>query len=145
MEEKIIGYTTGVFDLFHIGHLKILKRAKEMCDELIVGVTTDELTEKRKSKKPIIPFNERVEIVKSIKYVDSVVPQKEINELKDQEHLKFNIIFKGDDWKNNERWKTIKKEFEKRNVKVVFFSYTKTTSSTVIRKILYEKLEEMKK
>jgi len=145
MEGKIIGYTTGVFDLFHVGHLNILKRAKKMCDELIVGVTTDELTEKRKGRKPIIPFQERVDIVKSIKYVDSVVPQKEINELKDQEKLKFNIIFKGDDWKGSERWNTIEKEFEKRGVKVIFLPYTKTTSSTIIRKVLYEILEKENK
>lgn len=141
MTKKIIGYTTGVFDLFHIGHLNILKRAKGMCDELIVGVTTDELAEKRKGKKPIIPFGERVEILESIKYVDSVVPQKNINELKDQERLKFNIIFKGDDWKGSERWDAIEKKFEKRGVKVIFLPYTKTTSSTVIRKVLSEKLE----
>jgi len=142
MKKRIIGYTTGVFDLFHIGHLNILKRAKRMCDELIVGVTTDELTEKKKGRKPIIPFEERVEILESIRYVNLVVPQKEINELNDQEQLEFDIIFKGSDWKESERWKKLVEEFKKRNVEVIFLPYTKTTSSTVIRKVLYEELRD---
>jgi glycerol-3-phosphate cytidylyltransferase len=142
MKKRIIGYTTGVFDLFHIGHLNILKRAKKMCDELIVGVTTDELTEKRKGRKPIIPFEERVEILESIRYVNLVVPQKEINELNDQEQLEFDIIFKGSDWKESERWKKLVEEFKKRNVEVIFLPYTKTTSSTVIRKVLYGELRD---
>jgi glycerol-3-phosphate cytidylyltransferase len=142
MEGKIIGYTTGVFDLFHVGHLNILKRAKKMCDELIVGVTTDELTEKRKGRKPIIPFEERVAILESIRYVDLVVPQKGINELKDHEQLGFNIIFKGSDWKKSKRWEKLVEEFKRRNVEVIFLPYTRTTSSTVIRKVLYEEIAD---
>jgi glycerol-3-phosphate cytidylyltransferase len=145
MTKKIIGYTTGVFDLFHIGHLNILRKAKNECDELIVGVTTDELTEKLKGKKPIITYLERAEILENLKCVNKVVPQKEINELKDQENLKFDIMFKGSDWKGTEKWNKLEEEFRKRGVKVIFFPYTQTTSSTVIRKVLYEKLEEMKK
>jgi glycerol-3-phosphate cytidylyltransferase len=131
-----IGYTTGVFDLFHIGHLNILKNAKSKCDKLIVGVTTDELVEKTKKKKPVIPFEERVEIVKNIRWVDEVIPQREINEIKDEEKLKFKIIFKGDDWMGTEKWNNLEKEFKKRDVEVVYFPYTKTTSSTLIREIL---------
>ena len=86
----IIGYTTGVFDLFHIGHLNILRRAREKCDKLIVGVTTDELLKVYKNKSPIIPFEERISIVKSIKYVDEVVPQENMDKLSHWDNLKFN-------------------------------------------------------
>ena len=95
----IIGYTTGVFDLFHIGHLNILKRAKEQCDFLLVGVSTDELVESYKNRKTIIPFNERIEIVKSIKYVDKVVPQYTMNKFEAWKIYHFNKLFHGDDWK----------------------------------------------
>ncbi len=133
IKKEIIGYTTGVFDLFHIGHLNILKNSKNKCDRLIVGVTTDDLTEKIKGKGPIIPFCERKEIVKNIRCVDQVVSQNEINELRDLERFKFDMIFKGSDWKGTEKWNNLEKEFSKRGVKVVFLPYTKTTSSKLIR------------
>jgi len=139
---KIVGYTTGVFDLFHIGHLNILKKAKENCDYLIVGVTTDEEVERVKDKKTIIPYEERANIVEAIRYVDQVVPESDTNKLKAWEELKFNRIFKGDDWKNTPRWNEYEKEFSKKDVEVIYFSYTKGTSSTQIRKILQLKLEE---
>lgn len=131
-----IGYTTGVFDLFHIGHLNILKNAKSKCDKLIVGVTTDELCEKLKGKKPVIPFNERKSIIESIKYVDRVIPQRKINELSDQKKLNFDVIFKGSDWKDTKKWNNLEKEFAKRRVKVVYFPYTKNTSSTLLKRCL---------
>ncbi|MBN1971471.1 MAG: adenylyltransferase/cytidyltransferase family protein [Candidatus Delongbacteria bacterium] len=139
-ETSIVGYTTGVFDLFHIGHLNILKRAKDCCDELIVGITTDELTEKLKGNKPIIPFVERAEIISSIKYVDTVIPQRDINELKDFEKLKFKVIFKGGDWKGTDKWNKLEPEFNKRGVKVIFFPYTKSTSSTKLRELINKKI-----
>lgn len=129
-------YTTGVFDLFHIGHLNILKRAKGECDKLIVGVTTDELAFKLKGRKPVIPYKERKAIVESIKYVDEVIPQKEINELKDWKEIGFDIIVKGDDWKGTKKWLKLEKEFEKIGVKVLFFPYTKGTSSTFLKDVL---------
>ncbi len=141
-EKKIIGYTTGVFDLFHIGHLNILRRAKEECDYLIVGVTTDELAFKLKNKKPIIPFNERCEIIKHINCVDKVIPQNEINELNDYERLKFNKIFKGSDWQNTEKWNKLENIFKQKGVKVIYFPYTQNTSSSMIRKILEDKIIE---
>lgn len=131
-----IGYTTGVFDLFHIGHLNILKKAKSKCDKLIVGVTTDELCFLLKGKKPIIPLRERVEIIKNIKYVDKVVIQSKIDELYDYSIYKFNLIFKVDDWKNTPKWKTLKNSFCKLGVKVHYIPYTKTTSSTLIKNII---------
>ena len=134
----IIGYTAGVYDLFHIGHLNILKRANEQCDYLIVGVSTDELVKHEKSKVPIIPFEERKEIVASIKYVDEVVPQVNYNKLEAWEKYKFNKIFVGDDWKGTERWNLLEKEFFNRGVEVQYFPYTKHISSSMLRDILYK-------
>jgi glycerol-3-phosphate cytidylyltransferase len=131
----IIGYTTGVFDMFHIGHLNILKKSKSYCDYLIVGLTTDELCFKLKNKKPIISFKHRKLILQSCKYVNQVVKQKSIKEIKDLNKYKFNIIFKGSDWKNTTKWKKLKKQFKDLNVEVKFFNYTKNISSTKLRKV----------
>ncbi len=131
-----IGYTAGVFDLFHIGHLNILRNAKNNCDYLIVGITTDELAEKRKGKKPIIPFSERIEIVKNLKFVDMVVPQNTMNKKEIWENLKFNKMFVGDDWKGTPSWNNLEKEFNDINVEIVYFPYTTHTSSTILRDVL---------
>lgn len=131
-----IGYTTGVFDLFHVGHLNILKKAKEHCDYLIVGVTTDEEVERVKNKRPFISYEERAQIVEAIRYVDRVVPENDTDKLNAWDQLKFHRIFKGDDWKGTEKWNKYEEEFKKRNVDVVYFSYTKGTSSTQIRQVL---------
>lgn len=131
-----VGYTTGVFDLFHIGHLNLLSRAKNQCDKLIVGVTTDELCQDLKGKLPVIPFEERIQIVEAICYVDEVVAQNKIDEIGDWERLAFNIIFKGSDWKGSEKWRNLEGKFRKLNVEVMFFDYTETTSSTAIRNFI---------
>ncbi len=136
-----VGYTTGVFDLFHIGHLNILKKAKQECDFLIVGVTTDELCQSRKGKKPIIPFEERFEIVRSIRYVDKVVPQETMNKMEAWEELGFQKMFVGDDWKGSEKWNQLEKDFQTVGVEIVYFPYTKHTSSTLLREAL-EKMEK---
>lgn len=132
----IVGYTTGVFDLFHIGHLNIIKNAKQESDYLIVGVTTDELAFSIKGKRPIIPFSERKSIVESIRYVDRVVAQKEINEINDWKNYRFTKIFKGGDWQNSEKWNRLEKTFASLGVYVVFFPYTQHTSSTYLKSIL---------
>ena len=129
--KKVITY--GTFDLFHIGHLNILKRAKEMCDYLIVGVSTDELVKKAKNKIPIIPFKERMEIVAAIRYVDKVVPQENKDKLQAFEKYKFDVMFVGDDWKGSELFENCEKELKKRGSCVVYFPYTKSTSSTILR------------
>ena len=134
-KKKIIGYTTGVFDLFHIGHLNIIKRAKKKCDFLIIAISSDELCYKVKKKKPVIPFQERKEILKSIKYVDRVVVEKKDDKIEALNRYKFDIIFKGDDHKNSKKWVKWDKEFKKRKIKVVFFNYTKNTSSTLIKNV----------
>lgn len=136
MKKYKIGYTTGVFDLFHIGHLNLLKRAKEQCEYLIVGVTTDEEVLRVKNKKPIIPFKERIEIVQAIKYVDNAVPENNVDKLLAFDEYKFNVIFKGDDWKGTLKWLEYEKEFSNRNVDVVYFPYTKGISSTLLREVL---------
>lgn len=131
----IIGYTTGVYDLFHVGHLNLLRNAKGMCDKLMVGVTTDELV-KYKNKKPVIPFEERIEIVRNIKYVDMAIPQKEIDKFEAWKKYKFDVLFVGDDWYQDKYWEEMEKKFKKVGVKIMYFPYTKTTSSTLINNTL---------
>lgn len=139
MKKYKVGYTTGVYDMFHIGHLNILKKAKAMCEYLIVGVTTDELA-KYKNKVPIIPFNERIAIVEAIKYVDKVVPQESMDKYAAWKNLKFNAIFVGDDWKGTKKWNDLEKQFGEIGVDIVYFPYTKGTSSTILReKVLNNK------
>ena len=136
MKEKIIGYTTGVYDMFHIGHLNVLRGAKEQCDYLIVGVSTDELVS-YKHKQAVIPHEERKEIVGAIKYVDEVVTQENMNKMEAWEKFHFNVMFVGDDWKGTDKWKNIEKDFTEKGVKIVYFPYTKGTSSTLINETLY--------
>lgn len=136
-----IGYTTGVYDLFHIGHLNIIKKAKEQCDYLIVGVSTDELVQTYKHKTPVIPFEERMAIVEAIKYVDKVVPQTTMDKYVAWEKEKFNVIFHGDDWKNSDMYNEIERKLKAEGVDFVYFPYTKSTSSTMIKKVLEEKVK----
>lgn len=133
----VIGYTTGVYDLFHIGHLNLLKNAKGMCDKLIVGVTTDDLVE-YKGKRPLIPFEDRAEIVRSIQYVDAVVPQYDMNKLEACKKLGATVLFVGDDWYGTDKWNEIEKELSASGIKVVYFPYTRGISSTKITSALQE-------
>lgn len=132
-EKKIIGYTTGVYDMFHIGHLNILKRAKEQCDYLIVGVTTDELCFRRKNKYPIINLQDRMEIVSSVKYVDQAVPQENMDKFEAVKKYNADIVFVGSDWKGTEAWNNYEKEFAKINCKVIYLDHTDGISSTILR------------
>lgn len=127
-----VGYTTGVFDLFHIGHLNILKRAKEQCEYLIVGVSTDELVQDYKHKKPVIPFKERMAIVNAIKYVDKTVAQTSMDKIAAWEKLQFDALFHGDDWANTKMYNDIQNELKKHNVAMVFLPHTAGVSSTMI-------------
>jgi len=136
------GYTTGVFDLFHIGHLNILKKAKSFCDELIVGVTTDELVS-YKFKQNVIPFEERIKIVESIKYVESAIPQSSMDKMAAWKKINFDVMFVGDDWKGTDKWNKYEDEFKKVGVKIIYFSYTKGTSSTLINEILISRRKEL--
>lgn len=131
--KRIVGYTTGVFDMFHIGHLNILRRAKEQCDYLIVGVSTDDLCESYKHKKPVIPFEERKAIVEAIRFVDEVVPQVDRDKFGAWERIGFDRMFVGDDWKGSPLFSELEEKFNKVGVDIVYFPYTTGTSSTVLR------------
>ena len=131
----VIGYTAGVYDLFHIGHLNLFKNAKGMCDKLIVGVTTDDLV-LYKGKRALIPFDERIEIVRNIKYVDAASPQYDMDKLTACKKLGASILFVGDDWYNTDKWNKYEEEFKKEGIKIVYFPYTKGISSTILNNAL---------
>jgi len=131
----IIGYTAGVFDLFHIGHLNLLKNAKGMCDRLVVGVTVDELVT-YKGKYAMIPFEDRIEIVRACRYVDAAVPQYNMDKLTMCKKLGASILFVGDDWYNTSKWKQYEKDAKKFGIRIVYFPYTKGISSTKINNAL---------
>lgn len=131
-----IGYTTGVYDMFHIGHLNILREAKKRCDYLIVGVSTDELVQHDKNKTPIIPFSDRVKIIEAIKYVDKVVPQFDKNKFAAWEREHFNIMFVGSDWEGTPQWKNYEKQFSGVGVQIVYLPHTDGISSTILRDTL---------
>ena len=131
----VIGYTTGVFDLFHVGHVNLLRNAKSICDRLIVGVTVDELVS-YKNKQAVIPFEERIEIVRSSRYVDLAVPQNTMDKMDALHRYKFNVMFVGDDWYKTEKWEEFDHQFTEMGVKVIYFPYTKSTSSSLINSTL---------
>lgn len=128
-----IGYTTGVFDMFHIGHLNILRRAKEQCELLIVGVTSDELCHLRKNKYPIINELDRMAIVEAIRYVDRVVPQSDMNKVRAVKELGADVVFVGSDWKGSEAWIQYEKDFASVGCTVVYLDHTDGISSTILR------------
>ena len=127
-----IGYTTGVFDLFHVGHLNILRRAKEQCEILIVGVSTDELVQTYKHKIPVIPYAERKAIVEAIRYVDRVVPQVTMDKTVAWQDLKFDVVFHGDDWKGSAMYDEVEAKLSALGVDMVFLPHTAGTSSTIL-------------
>jgi len=131
-----IGYTSGVFDLFHVGHLNILKRAKEQCEFLIVAVSTDELVSKYKNKTPVIEFAERASIIEAIRYVDKVVPQEDRNKMGAYEKYKFDVMFVGDDWKGSPLWNKLEEDLSEKGAEIVYFKYTTQVSSTFLKEVL---------
>lgn len=135
MEKKRfkIGYTTGVYDMFHMGHLNIIQRAKEQCEYLIVGVTTDALCFKRKNKYPIICEEERMAIVQAIRYVDEVVPQESMDKLEAVKKYHADAVFVGSDWKGTPSWNQYEKEFAEEGCSVVYLDHTEGISSTILR------------
>lgn len=133
MKKYKIGYTTGVFDMFHIGHLNILRRAKEMCDTLVVGVTTDELCYLRKNKYPVINQEERKAIVSAIRYTDKVIDQNDMDKINAVAKLGADVVFVGSDWKGTPSWDAYEKEFAQIGCTVVYLDHTDGISSTILR------------
>lgn len=142
MKKYKIGYTTGVFDMFHIGHLNILQRAKEQCDYLIVGVSTDEVVMSYKNKTPIIPFEERLAIVSALKCVDKAIAQTNMDKMKAWRELHFNALFHGSDWKDSEMYNQMIEDFTKVGVDVVFLPHTEGVSSTLLSEVLHKMNEK---
>jgi glycerol-3-phosphate cytidylyltransferase len=132
-----VGYTTGVFDLFHVGHLTLLKNAKALCDHLIVGVTSDELVA-YKGKNSVISYSDRAAVLEGIRYVDQVIPQRELDKVVAWKKLKYNVLFVGDDWYESPSWDSYEKELRDLNVAVIYFPYTTSVSSTKINRVLEE-------
>lgn len=142
MKKYKVGYTQGVFDMFHIGHLNLINNAKKYCDYLIVGVNADELVKEYKHKTPVIPEAERAEIVRNLKAVDDVVIATTLNKEIALQLYKFNAIFIGDDWKGNPRWEQTKIDLAKHGVDLVFLPHTDGISSTELRPVEGKKVEE---
>lgn len=131
-----IGYAAGAFDLFHIGHLNLLRHAKSHCDFLIAGVVSDEMLEQHKGITAFIPLSERMEIVSSVRYVDAVHAEVVPNKLDTWRELNFNVFFKGDDWRGTEKGMRLEREFAAVGVEVVYFPYTASTSSRQLRRVI---------
>lgn len=136
MEGKKVGYAPGVYDMFHVGHLNILKNARLGCDYLIAGVVSDEMAEWAKGKRPVIPLAERLEIVRNIRFVDEAVEEDVTSKLEMWERLRFDVIIKGDDWRGTEKGAKLERDFEPLGVEVFYLPYTVHTSSTMLRQAL---------
>jgi glycerol-3-phosphate cytidylyltransferase len=136
MSDKIIGYTTGVFDMFHIGHLNLLKKAKLNCDHLIVGVSSDELVMDYKKKSPIIPLKHRLEIINALKYVDEAIIQTDRDKMKSFHKIGFDVMFVGSDWKGDPLWVELENELAKYDARIEYFQYTDSVSSSKFTELL---------
>ncbi|MCM1235193.1 MAG: adenylyltransferase/cytidyltransferase family protein [Ruminococcus flavefaciens] len=142
MKKYKVGYTTGVYDMFHIGHLNLIRNAKEQCDYLIVGVSTDECVMASKGKEPVIPYEERFEIISSLKYVDKVVSQKDKNKFEAWKKYKFDAMFVGSDWKGSKEWKTYEEQFGAVEVDIIYLPHTEGVSSTELTNVIKKLLSE---
>lgn len=139
---SIVGYAPGIFDLFHVGHLNILSHAKSQCDVLIAGVLSDEMCERAKGFRPVVPLSERIEIVRHITYVDQVHEEVVPDKLETWEALRFDRIFKGDDWRGTPKGDKLERDFGAVGVEVVYFPYTVSTSSSKLRHVISLLLRE---
>jgi glycerol-3-phosphate cytidylyltransferase len=130
---EIVGYAPGAFDLFHIGHLNILKHAKSRCDRLIAGVVSDDMLRQTKGITPVVPISERMEIVRHIDFVDDVYCEEVPDKLDVWQELRFDVFFKGDDWRGTAKGEDLERRFAAVDVRVEYFPYTMSTSSTKLR------------
>ena len=131
-----VGYTAGAFDLFHVGHLRHIKAASGLCDRLIVGVSSDELVEETKGKKPIVPFHERLEIVSSLECVDVAIGQYNLDKIVAWNKLKYDVLFIGDDWYCHDRFATYENWLKKFDVSVIYLPYTHHISTSLLKEKL---------
>ena len=138
MTKKIIGYTTGVYDMFHIGHLNLLEQARAHCDELIVGVSSDELVQQYKHKSPVIPFAHRQRIIAALKCVDRVVAQTHRDKIKQFEEVGYDVMFVGDDWKGSAVFSELENHLQQHGAKIIYFAYTQKVSSTKFTQVLQD-------
>lgn len=136
VEIMIIGFTAGVFDMFHVGHLNLLRNAKMNCDYLIVGVNSDDLVMAYKHKSVIVPLEERMQIVESIRYVDKVIKIDTLDKKEIWKDNPFDVVFIGNDWKGSERWNHTENSMREIGVSVIYLPYTVGTTSTVLREKL---------
>lgn len=132
----VVGYASGVFDMFHVGHLNILRRAQLDCDYLIAGVVTDEVVEQIKGQRPVVPLFERMEIVQSVRFVDEVVPDDTIDKFAMWERLRFDVFFKGDDWRGTPKGHRLEESLRAVGARLCYLPYTPDTSSTLLRKLI---------
>lgn len=140
MSNRRVGYLPGVFDMFHIGHLNVLRNARLSCDYLIAGVVSDERSLNAKGKSPVVPLVERLEIVRSIRHVDEAVVEDVPEKLLMWERLKFDVIIKGDDWRGTDKGRKLEADFAGVGVEVIYLPYTMVTSSTMLRQALHSRL-----
>lgn len=133
MEKYKIGYTQGTFDMFHIGHLNLLRHAKERCERLIVGINSDSLVHQYKNKTPVVNVNDRMEIVKELRCVDEVIKCETLEKTEIWKELHFDVIFIGSDWKGNERWQQTERDLQPLGAEVVYLQHTDGISSTLLR------------
>ncbi|MGM0123411.1 glycerol-3-phosphate cytidylyltransferase [Enterococcus sp. AZ194] len=134
MKKYDVGFTAGTYDMFHVGHLHLLKSAKMMCNKLIVGINEDALVENYKNKTPLISENDRLEIVSAIKYVDEVHLMNNLDKIDAYDKFKFDVVFIGSDYKNSQRYKDAKEALTKKGVSLEFLQYTEHVSSTILSK-----------
>ena len=131
-----IGYAPGAYDLFHVGHLNILRHAKSQCDHLVAGVVSDEMCELTKGRRPVIPLAERLEIVSHISYVDQAIAEMVPDKLQTWKTVGFDVLFKGDDWRGTSKGEKLERDFATVGVEIVYFPYTMHTSSSMLRRVL---------
>jgi glycerol-3-phosphate cytidylyltransferase len=140
MDRPKLGYVPGVFDMFHVGHLNILRNARLACDRLVAGVVSDDRAAAVKGKTPVVPVTERLEIVRSIKYVDDAVVEDVEEKLEMWRRLRFDVIIKGDDWRGTAKGDKLERDFASVGVEVVYLPYTVHTSSTMLRQVIGERI-----
>ena len=133
IDPPIVGFAVGVFDMFHVGHLNIIRRAASLCDQLVVGIKTDELVTAQKGRAPVVPFDERCEIVAALRDVHAVTPLPDLDFVAAWDHVRYQRMFAGDDHRGEERWQRYEAELATRGAEVVYFPYTTNTSSTLLR------------